>query len=171
MWWINPTFCLHLHDPRHCFCGTHSADNKSPWKLAIFALLGVRCISLSPLTFEGGRCSRSFTVSLVPFGSSRIRLYSPRTTPCRTVFHYAQPMVIPQRVWNMGMNAVRDPPHCREFSTSLAFTPPFRVRRCGGYHQQRRYTSRGNRLLHGVLRRPLTSLWGCLQAAAVSLGG
>jgi hypothetical protein len=52
MWWTKPTFCLHLHDLRHCFCGTHSADNKPPWKLAIFALLGVRCISSSPLTFK-----------------------------------------------------------------------------------------------------------------------
>ena len=99
------------------------------------------------------RCSSSLTVSLVPFGSSHIRLYSPRTTPRRTVFHYAQPMAILRRVWNLGMNAVRYPPGCREFTTtSLTSTPPFRVRRCGGYHQQWRYTSRGNRLLHGVLR-------------------
>lgn len=123
---------------------------------------------LNPFHLQG-RCSPSFTVSLVPFGCSRIRLYSPRTTPRRTVFHYAQLMVIPRRVWSLGMNAVRDLLGCRGFTTSLTLTPPFRVRRCGGYYQQWRYTSRGNGLLHGVLRRPLASLWGCPEAAAVSL--
>ena len=116
-----------------------------------------------------GRCSPSFTVNLVPFGSSRIRLYYPRITPRRIVFHYAQLMVIPRRVWSLRMNAVRDSPGCRGFTTSLTLTSPFRVRRCGGYYQQRRYASRGNRLLHGVLRRSLASLRGCPEAAVVSL--
>ena len=38
--------------------------------------------------------------------SSRIRLYSPKTTLPKTVLHNAQPMVIPQRVWKTAMSVV-----------------------------------------------------------------
>jgi hypothetical protein len=42
----------------------------------------------------------------VPLMSSRIRLYSPRTTLPKTVLHNVQPLAIPLRVWKMAMSAV-----------------------------------------------------------------
>ena len=44
--------------------------------------------------------------NLAPVESFRIGLYSLKTIPPRTVFHNAQPLVSPRRVWNMAMSAV-----------------------------------------------------------------
>jgi hypothetical protein len=59
--------------------------------------------------------------NLVLFGSSRIRLYSLKTTRPKIAFHYAQLMVIPRRVWSLEMSAVRDP-RSGEFTTSLRYS-------------------------------------------------
>ena len=69
-----------------------------------------------------GSCSLLFIVNPVPSGSSRIRLYSPRTIPPKTVFHYARALVIPRRVWNLAMSAVRHPPLFEALTSSLTWT-------------------------------------------------
>ena len=53
----------------------------------------------------GSGSLRSIAI-LPPLESFRIGLYSLRTIPPRTVFHYAQPLVSPRRVWNLAMSAV-----------------------------------------------------------------
>ena len=55
---------------------------------------------------QAGSGSLRSIANLAPLESFRIRLYSLRTIPPRTVFHYAQPLVSPRRVWNLVMSAV-----------------------------------------------------------------
>jgi len=55
---------------------------------------------------QAGTGSLRSIANLAPLESFRIRLYSLRTIPPRTVFHYAQPLVSPRRVWNLAMSAV-----------------------------------------------------------------
>lgn len=169
MWWTRPTFGLHLHRQRDCFPNTHCADNRSPWRLAIFAMF-----SVSIFCFPRPHVATRWPLTPIHREPGAIRVF-----PYQVIFPYnntAQNCLTQCSTFGYPAAGMENGDECCVFFyCSGAFTrlltenPLTRVRRSGGYHKRRSNNRRGDRLHHSVLRRPLTSLWRSPEATALPL--